>query len=157
MTREQFLAAAAAFYDMLQSGATSGSTSNGAGNGSAPKFDTRIARKGGMVQWASECSLKELTYWRDIAAKPPSDPKYAESNAKQAKALEYWMGYRRAEPGATWTGERNRVVVTAKPPSDKPQQYPRDAAPEPAALTPSFDDADAYGFDDEAKDDQLPF
>lgn len=150
MTREQFLAAAGAFYDMLQGGTAPGSSSNGAGDGRAPKFDTRIARKGGMVQWASECSLKELSYWREIAGRPPSDPKFAESNARQAKALDYWIAYRRAEPTAVWTGERNRVTTVAKPPSDKPQQYPKDAPAEPAGPTPSYDD-----FDDRAEDDSF--
>ena len=154
MTKEQFVACAAQLYDMLAAGGAP--AANGTGDGRAPKFDTRISRKGGMVQWASECSLKELSFWREQFNKPPSDPKYADSNAKQAKALDYWIAFRRAEPSAVWTGERNRVTVTAKPPSDKPAQYPKDAAPEPTTPTPSFDDADSYGFDTEA-DDQLPF
>lgn len=157
ISREQFMAAAGAFYDMLNASGGAPSASNGSGDGRAPKFDTRIARKGGMVQWASECSLKELSFWREQAGKPPSDPKYADKNIKQAKALDYWLAYRRAEPNAAWTGERDRVTVTAKPPSDKPAQYPREAPPEPTSSTPtpSFDDADSYGFDNESSYDGL--
>lgn len=158
ISREQFMAAAGVFYDMIANGGGAPSA-GGTGDGRSPKFDTAIHRKGGMIQWASECSLKELSYWREQAGRPPSDPKYAEKNAKQAKSLDYWIAYRRAEPNATWTGERNRATVTAKPPSDKPAQYQKDATPAPDSSrpTPSFDDADSYGFDNEEPSDDLPF
>lgn len=155
ISREQFMAAAGAFYDLLN--ASGGApASSGTGNGNPPKFDTRIVRKGGMIQWASECSLKELRFWREQAGKPPSDPKYAEKNAKQAKSLDYWIAYRQASPMEAWVGERNRIVVTAKPPSDKPQQYPRDEQPEPARDSePPPDFASGPGFDEDMGD--LPF
>lgn len=145
ISREQFMAAAGAFYDMLNAGSAPTAGFGGTGDGRPPNFDTKILRKGGMIQWASECSLKELSYWREQANKP-SDPKYADSNARQARALDYWIAFRRREPGATWTGERNRVTVTAKPPSDKPAQYPKDAPAEPAGPPPD------YGFDEPGDD-----
>lgn len=113
----------------------------------APKFDTRIARKGGMVQWASETDLEGLRFWKQRADQPASDPKYAEKNAKQAKALEYWIAYREVDPMTPWMGERDRAQVAAKPPSSKPTTYPRDAAPATAPRTPAPDfDAPEPGY-----------
>jgi hypothetical protein len=119
----------------------SGPPAGGTGDGREPKYDTSIARKDGMVQYASECSLKELSYWYEQFGKPPRDPKYAESNQKQRKALGYWIAYRQANPDAAWTGERNKVQITAAAPSDKPQQYPRGVtASAPTTPTPRFND-----------------
>lgn len=139
-------AAAGAFYDVLN-GAKSGAGA-AAGGGGAPKYDTSIARKGGMVQYASESDLSSLIFWQARANEPLSDPKYAESNAKQAKALGYWIGYRQQHPDEAWTGERNKIKVTAAPPSDKPQLYTREArqSQEPAQPTPTFDDTDDIPF-----------
>lgn len=115
--------------------------------GDAPKWDRSIPRKDGMVQWASECSAKELRYWIDQANKPPRDPKYAEANQKQAKALGYFLSWRLANPDALWTGERNKVQVTAAAPSDKPQQYPKGVvASAPTTPTPRFTDDDDIPF-----------
>lgn len=141
MTREQFIQAAGALYDMMAGGSAPAPAAPG--GGSPPRFDTSIARKGGMVQWASECSLRELNYWVSKKSGPSSDPKYAESDAKQLRALQYWVAYRQANPTAVWSGERNRVQITAAPPSDKPQQYPRGVvASAPTTPTPSFDDSE---------------
>lgn len=129
ITRDQFVAAmtaaAGAFYDVLAGGGASKS-GGGTGDGRPPKYDTSIARRGGLVQYASETALKDLIFWRERAEEPPRDPKYAASNAKQAKALGYWISYRQATPDARWRGERNRVTVTAKAPSDEPELYARD-------------------------------
>jgi hypothetical protein len=151
MTRAEFLALTvpeqlATIWDLVQRGQSaspSGSSADALGDGRAPKYDRSIARKDGMVQYASECSAKELQYWITQAKKPPKDPKYAEKNQKQATALGYFLAYRLANPTEQWNGERNKFQVTAAPPSDKPAQYPRDAAAgaaEPTEPTPGFDD-----------------
>lgn len=108
-----------------------------------PKFDAAIYRKDG-VSWASEYDVEGLRFWHDKKLQS-SDPKYADKDAKAAKALSYWIAYRIADPTTPWTGERNHEIVTAKPPSAKPTVYPRDdrgssstrTAPKPA---PNFDD-----------------
>jgi hypothetical protein len=114
-----------------------------------PKYDSVIFRRDG-VTYASEYDVEGLRYWRDM--KLSSDKKeYAEKNAKEAKALDYWIQWRMVEPYRQWSGERNRENVTAKPPSGKPEVYPRtrrgrdssssDAPPE-SEYTPSFDEDD---------------
>ena len=122
------------------------------GDGRAPKFDTSIIRKGGMVQFASETDLAGLMFWKGRADEPPSDPKYAESNAKQSKALSYWIAYRQAEPNAVWSGERNRQPVTARPPSGKPETYPRGEPQAVAPMEPAAGQGDSF---DET--DDIPF
>lgn len=135
MTRDQFLALAGQLYD-AQVGGSSG------GDARPQKYDTVIPRKGGMVQYASECSAKELQFWIAKYQQPPKDPQYADSNERTLKSLRYWLSWRQANPTAIWSGERNRVKVTAAAPSDKPQQYPRGvtAGPvtTPAEPTPDF-------------------
>lgn len=118
MTRDEFLTLAGQLYD-AQFG--------GGGAAKAPKYDTALNRGQGKVSYASECSLKELLYQKGRYDKPPSDPKYAESNAKKSKALGYWISYRQASPSEQWRGERNRTTVTAAAPSDKPLLYDKDA------------------------------
>lgn len=137
MNKEAFLQLAGRLYDEMQGGA-------GTGDGRAPKYDQSLPAGAGKVVYASECSLKELQYQKQRADKPPSDPKWAESNAKRSKALGYWLAYRSASPDAIWTGERNRQTVTALPPSDRPTSYDRNApaAPETQAAPSSFDDSD---------------
>lgn len=151
MSRDRFLELAGQMYDLLATGATSAPVGNGSG-AQPPKYDTSISRKGGMVQYASETDAAGLAFWKARAEEPPKDVKYAESNAKQAKALGYWLAYRQAEPAAIWTGERNREVVTAKAPSPKPETYPR-GVPTSAMSTP----APAPSFDDAADDSDIPF
>jgi hypothetical protein len=134
MTREQFLALAGQLYD-AQFG-------SGSGSGKAPRFDTAIPAGAGRVVFASECSLKELQYQLGRAQKPPSDPKYKDSNDRRAKALGYFISYRQANPTEQWRGERNRVTVLAAVPSDKPQSYDRDAPPVEAPPSAPLDDDD---------------
>ena len=116
----------------------------------APKYDTEIYRKDG-VTYASEYDAEGLRYWRD-RAKQSTDPKYAESDAKKAKALDFWIEYRAYFPNAPWTGERNRQTVTADTPSPKPRIHPRQArrdAPRDDAPPPDFgDDATSVTGDD---------
>ena len=145
ITREQFTAAAGAFYDLLASGSAPPRSSSTSGDGRAPKFDTSIARKGGRVQFASETDLAGLIFWKGRADEPPTDPKYVESNAKQSKALSYWIAYREANPDGAWTGERHRVTITARPPCAKPDTYERGEVQTPAqggGPEASYTDAD---------------
>ena len=90
----------------------------------APKFDTACYQSAG-IQYASEMDLRDLQWQLDRATKP-SEPKYADANAKQAKALRYWIEYRRVFPSAPWTGERNRKTVSAPPPAGKARVYERE-------------------------------
>lgn len=101
-----------------------------------PKFDSRIRRKEGF-QWASETDLAGLLFWHGRASNS-TDEKYREKNEKEAKGLQYWIDYRRAEPSAPWSGERNREQVSAAPPSAKPrvrEWEPREDSPRAAAAT----------------------
>ena len=155
MTRAEFLSMAGALYDAHTAGGKAGTTgaagrATGTGDGRAPKYDQKIFRKGGMCQYASELDISSLIYWRERAAEP-GDPKYAEANAKNVKALDYWIAYRSACPDAVWSGERNKVQVTAQPPRDGKEaaQYPKD-------FTPGTQ-ADAEASDPDFGDDDIPF
>ncbi len=128
MTRDEFIALAGVVYDAIVSGGTASASS-----GAAPKYDTSIARKGGMVQWASESDLGSLIFWKGLSDQPPTDIKYAESNKRQSRYLAGWIAYRQAHPDEVWTGERNKVQVTALPPCDRPATYPREARQASAA------------------------
>lgn len=89
----------------------------------SPKYDMRISRKGGY-QWASETDLDGLRWWRDRFRSSAADGgQYAEKDEKRADKLEYWVSWREACPDATWTGQRNDDVKTARPPSAKPVVY----------------------------------
>jgi hypothetical protein len=123
----------------------------------SPKFDTACYQRDG-VQYASEMDMRDLQWQLDRAQKP-GDPKYADANAKQAKALRYWIEYRRVFPSVPWTGERNRKTVSAPPPTGKARVYDREQrAAAPTARRderpPDFD-----GPDDAQRggDDDIPF
>jgi hypothetical protein len=88
----------------------------------SPKYDHRIGRSGGY-QWASETDAESLKFWGDKAAAGVNDEKYGEKNAKNAKALSYWLQWRTENPTAIWTGERNNEQVTACAPSRKPELH----------------------------------
>lgn len=133
MTKEQFLALAAQLYD-AQAGGSAGS-----GDGRSPRYDTSIPAGVGKVVYASECSLRELQYQLARAQKPPSDPKWQESNDKRARALSYFVAYRQANPTEQWRGERNKTTVVAALPADKPTVYDRDATPTPAPIAGAAD------------------
>src|SRR5512139_2773515 len=71
-----------------------------------PKYDSAIYRKDG-VTYASEYDIEGLRFWHKRAAESAANGgQYAEKDAKQAKALAYWIAYREQNPSATWTGER---------------------------------------------------
>ncbi len=123
----------------------------------APRFDSKLPRKGGMFCWASEVELASLIYWHDKSA-AGTEGKYAEKNLKNAKALSYWVAYRRACPTEPWSGEREQQPVRASAPSRNPQLHAwKRGGQEPEPTAPSgggFADAD-YGSDD--SDDSIPF
>lgn len=111
----------------------------------APKFDQRIRRKDGY-QWASECDAKELRYHL-TRAESSTNPEYAEKNAKEAKALGFWLRWRIENPAAIWRGERNREQVIAAMPSGKPEVHAWEAKQtEPQAELPALDDDDDIPF-----------
>ncbi len=110
----------------------------------SPKYDQIIRRKNGY-QWASETDLESLRFFLTLAQRPPTDEKYREKNEKNAKALSYWVAWREAEPRAVWTGERNRVPATAKPPTSKPEQHEWEARGNAPAAGDSSGAAE-YGF-----------
>lgn len=120
-----------------------------------PRFDSIIYRRDG-VTFASEYDLSGLRFWRD-KKKQSSNPEFAEKDAKMVKALDYWIAWRAIEPTTPWRGERNREEVTAKPPSDRPEVYPRERRGN-GSTTSAPDDAPPaadYGFDD--SDSDIPF
>ena len=112
-----------------------------------PKFDQIIYRSNG-VMWASECSGDTLAFWLKRASES-SDPKYRESDQKKAAALARWIAWREWYPEATWSGERNRDPIVAKPPSSKPTVYPRTGNEQRPAPPPADDGVNA--------DDEIPF
>lgn len=111
-----------------------------------PKFDGRVGRKGGFC-WMSEMDLSGLQYWHGRKSQD-TNPEYADRNAKDLKALEYWIQYRIADPQSAWYGERNRQPTRAKPPSRDPEIHPwekRDAAPQASTNTQPGSDDDYFG------------
>ncbi len=124
----------------------------------SPKYDSAIMRAGG-VMYASECDLESLRFWHNRSLESANGGgKWADKDAKRAKALSFWITWREQNPTAVWSGERNHEHVTAKPPQHKPEIYPRDAKPaatEPASSSYSYDD-DTAGNGTEAEDD-YPF
>jgi hypothetical protein len=94
-----------------------------------PKYDTRCRTKGGTV-YASECDLGQLQYYFDRASRG-TDPKYAEKNAKEAKALGFFLAWREQNPMALWSGERyQQGVVTAAAPTARPRVTEWEPKPE---------------------------
>ena len=122
----------------------------------SPKYDAIIYRKDG-VQYASEMDVGGLQFWHRLAVESAEGGgEYAEKDAKRAKALSFWIAWRKCNPGVPWAGERNRKHVIAAAPSSKPEVYPREygvekKARDPGGYTPNFDD------DPGAGDDDIPF
>jgi hypothetical protein len=115
----------------------------------SPKYDAIIYRRDG-IQWASETDVEGLRWWHQRYTESANGGgQYADKDAKRAKALDFWIAWRLAEPQTRWQGERNNAVVTAQPPSGKPTVYPRDqqGGQEPQrSAAPAFSDdyGDAY-------------
>lgn len=125
-----------------------------------PKYDQAIYRREGIT-WASEYDVEDLRFWRKRKSESASGGgEYAEKDAKQAKALEFWISWREQNPTAVWTGERNREQVTAAAPASKPTVYPRDARGA-APVAPSSSSGGGGGYADEdyggADGDDIPF
>lgn len=114
-----------------------------------PKFDTRIRRKDGFI-WASETDASGLRFWI-TRAEAGGDPKYAEKNQKEAKALRFFLTWREWFPHERWTGERNHRQETANAPSAKPAIQQWEAKPgESSTRKPTtFDDDESSGGEDD--------
>lgn len=90
-----------------------------------PKYDQSIFRREGIM-WASETDLEGLRYWRTkYLQSEAAGGQYAEQDKKRAASLERWIKWREAYPDVAWSGERDRVAIVAKAPSNKPTVYPR--------------------------------
>lgn len=89
-----------------------------------PKFDSRVPRKRGEYCWASEMLLADLIYWwKRFDSSAKENGPHADKDTKNAKALEYWIKWRRAFPFDVWSGERNRQPVRAFSPSREPELH----------------------------------
>jgi len=127
---------------------------------SSPKYDQIIYTRGG-IQWASELDMQSLLFWKRRAQESAdSGGQYAEKDAKKAKALAYWIEWRKLYPTTAWTGERNRRRVTAAVPQYKAAVYER----EPRAGETREAEQSDYGFDDSSTgsgafndDSEIPF
>jgi hypothetical protein len=90
----------------------------------APKYDSRVPRKRGEYCWASEMLLGDLIFWwKRFDASAKEGGQHADKDVKNAKALEYWIKWRRAFPFDVWSGERNRQPARALPPSREPELH----------------------------------
>jgi hypothetical protein len=90
----------------------------------APKYDSRVPRKRGEYCWASEMLLGDLIFWwKRFDASAKEGGQHADKDAKSAKALEYWIKWRRAFPFDVWSGERNRQPARANAPSREPELH----------------------------------
>lgn len=89
-----------------------------------PQYDAKMNRKNRQFCWMSEMNLDGLEYWfkrnTEGAAKGGD---YAESNAKAAKKLSYWVEWRKSNPTERWRGIRGNDTVVAAAPSDSPDLY----------------------------------
>lgn len=118
-----------------------------------PKFDLRIFRAGGY-QWASETSFEGLSFWHGKAKESEArGGEYAAKDAKRAKDLERWIGWREWFPSEQWQGERNDNSVTGAPPADRPRihqmEQRNDSSRQGAARTqpgPPVEDDGDVGF-----------
>jgi hypothetical protein len=100
----------------------------------SPKFDMKIWRKNSSFHWASELTLESLEFWHRLALESVAKGgEWAEKDAKRASNLERWIAWRKWEPEACWSGERNDKQTTARPPSKSPElhsQMPTNDAPQ---------------------------
>lgn len=119
----------------------------------SPKYDTMLYARDGCY-FASECDAGRLEWELKRAEESIAEGgKYADANEKRAKALRFFLTWRRRYPSAIWTGERNREQVTARAPMAKPEVYPRTGAPRaqpapPTAAGGGYSDDYAASIDD---------
>ncbi len=93
----------------------------------SPKYDRRLYRSGGY-QWASETALDSLKWYYERAVKSAKDGgQYAENNAKEEKALKYWLDFRMQDPTSAVRTTRGDDLVKAEAPSRDPQIHAKDA------------------------------
>jgi hypothetical protein len=89
-----------------------------------PKYDDRMPKKGGQFCYMSEMTAEDLAWWYEKTQKSANaGGQYAEKDAKLASKISHWVKWRSVFPGALWSGERNRVKVTAAPPSREPKLH----------------------------------
>ncbi len=113
----------------------------------SPKYDRRLYRSGGY-QWASETALDSLKWYYERAVKSAKDGgQYAENNAKEEKALKYWLDFRMQEPTVMARTTRGDTQVLAEAPSRDPQIHAKDAPRQQTiANTPTSTDLDDLNF-----------
>lgn len=91
----------------------------------SPRFDMPIY-KGGGIQWASETDVSGLSFWRALYQKDvDKGGEWLAKNTKRLRNIDAWLAWRRVEPAAQWSGERNDAAVTAAPPSSHPRLHPK--------------------------------
>ena len=111
-----------------------------------PRFDRTIFRKEGIM-WASEVDLVGLVYWHTkYTQSAAAGGQYADSDRKNAAALDRWLEWRRCYPDAIWQGERDQTTVIAKPPSNKPMVYARNGQRKAAPPPPQDEEIDPNTF-----------
>ncbi len=113
----------------------------------SPKYDRRLYRSGGY-QWASETALDSLKWYYERAVKSAKEGgQYAENNAKEEKALKYWLDFRMQEPTVMARTTRGDTQVLAEAPSRDPQIHAKDAPRQQTiANTPTSTDLDDLNF-----------
>ena len=90
-----------------------------------PKYDQRIRRKGGF-QWASETDLDGLRFWERKADEGVNDPEWGTKNARESKALDFWIH---------WRAENPTSRILTPPASASPRSQPsRLPAPAPRRM-----------------------
>lgn len=110
-----------------------------------PKFDSKLARKGGYC-WMSEMDIDSLRFWHGRKSQG-GKPEYADKDAKTVRDLAFWIAWRLAEPLTIWKGERFKVPAVAAPPSREPTVHPWEKRGEsaPASSGGSGSDEDYFG------------
>lgn len=89
-----------------------------------PKYDDRMPKKAGQFCWMSEMTLDDLSWWyKKTSESANGGGQYAEKDGKLAAKISHWVKWRQAFPNELWSGERNRVKVTAAPPSREPRLH----------------------------------
>ncbi len=108
----------------------------------SPKYDRRLYRSGGY-QWASETALDSLKWYYERAVKSAKDGgQYAENNAKEEKALKYWLDFRTQDPTSAVRTTRGDDSVKAEAPSRDPQIHAKDAPRQQASLPANVSEDD---------------
>ncbi len=94
-----------------------------------PKYDFKLWRKDGYYQWGSETQVNSLQFFLE-RENSNTNPDYAESSAKKAKALQYWVDFRLVDPMSAVRIIRDKDEVNAEAPQYKPVQHHKDVGTE---------------------------